>query len=217
LRWFAASHQFEHECAGQCTLVRASGHVAHERMSIATNSRAAAVSRDHSSITPSNIALCLTRAARRYSRTSMKKLRGLAIFSAQVSWPAPVIWLYLGQTTPEAVLATAGDPVAYKQKDQVCEANFFSGELALQQGSKDGATLSSELRLTAVRKISTNGPPPKPNSKRSPQFSDIRSQKIRRMPTSGPVAQMISPVTRQNRIRTAGRPAAAMALGRGSH
>jgi hypothetical protein len=29
---------------------------------------------------------------------------------------------------------------ASKQKSQVCEANFFSGELALQQGRKDEAT-----------------------------------------------------------------------------
>jgi hypothetical protein len=28
-------------------------------------------------------------------------------------------------------------PKRPKQKSQVCEANFFSGELALQQGSKD--------------------------------------------------------------------------------
>jgi tetratricopeptide (TPR) repeat protein len=55
-------------------------------------------------------------------------------------WPAPIIRLYLGQTTPGAVLAAADDPVAYKQKGQVCEANFFSGELALQQNSKDEAT-----------------------------------------------------------------------------
>jgi lipoprotein NlpI len=55
-------------------------------------------------------------------------------------WPAPVIRLYLGQMTPEAVLAAAADPDASKQKSQVCEANFFSGELALQQGRKDEAT-----------------------------------------------------------------------------
>ncbi|MFY9839519.1 MAG: tetratricopeptide repeat protein, partial [Xanthobacteraceae bacterium] len=55
-------------------------------------------------------------------------------------WPAPVIHLYLGQMTPEAVVAAATDPDASKQKSQACEANFFSGELALQQGKKDEAT-----------------------------------------------------------------------------
>jgi tetratricopeptide (TPR) repeat protein len=55
-------------------------------------------------------------------------------------WPAPVIRLFLGQTTPAAVLAAAGDPDANTKRGQVCEANFYSGELALQQGAKDEAT-----------------------------------------------------------------------------
>jgi lipoprotein NlpI len=54
-------------------------------------------------------------------------------------WPAPVIRLYLGQLTPEAVLAAAVDPDSETQKGQVCEANFYAGELALQRGDKDGA------------------------------------------------------------------------------
>jgi tetratricopeptide (TPR) repeat protein len=67
----------------------------------------------------------------------------LAEATAQIDmtkWPASVIRLYLGQMTPEAVLAAAADRDASKQKRQVCEANFFSGELALRQGSKDEAT-----------------------------------------------------------------------------
>jgi lipoprotein NlpI len=67
----------------------------------------------------------------------------LAAATAQIDmtkWPAPVIRLYLGQMTPEAVLAAAAHRDASKQKSQVCEANFFSGELALQQGSKGEAT-----------------------------------------------------------------------------
>jgi lipoprotein NlpI len=55
-------------------------------------------------------------------------------------WPAPVIRLFLGQLTPEAVLAAAADPDAQTNKGQVCEANFYSGELTLQQGAKDDAT-----------------------------------------------------------------------------
>ncbi len=55
-------------------------------------------------------------------------------------WPAPVIRLYLGQMTPEALLAAADDPVANKQKGQICEANFYTGEVALQRGDKDEAT-----------------------------------------------------------------------------
>jgi lipoprotein NlpI len=67
----------------------------------------------------------------------------LAEAAAQIDmtkWPAPVIRLYLGQMTPEAVIAAAADLDASKQKSQVCEANFFSGELALEQGKKDEAT-----------------------------------------------------------------------------
>jgi tetratricopeptide (TPR) repeat protein len=67
----------------------------------------------------------------------------LAEATAQIDmskWPAPVVRLYLGQMTPEAVRAAAADLDASKQKSQVCEANFFGGELALQQGEKDEAT-----------------------------------------------------------------------------
>jgi tetratricopeptide (TPR) repeat protein len=55
-------------------------------------------------------------------------------------WPAPVIRLYLGQLTPEAVLAAADDPDSETKKGQECETNFYTGELALQRGDKDGAT-----------------------------------------------------------------------------
>ena len=54
-------------------------------------------------------------------------------------WPAPVIRLFLGQMTQEAVLAAADDPNPKTKKRQLCEANFFSGELALMQGTKDKA------------------------------------------------------------------------------
>jgi lipoprotein NlpI len=47
------------------------------------------------------------------------------------AWPAPVIRMFLGQMTPAAVLAAADDPTPKKKADQVCEANFYSGELAL--------------------------------------------------------------------------------------
>ncbi len=54
-------------------------------------------------------------------------------------WPAPVIRLFLGQLTAEAVLAAADDPDAMTKQGQVCEANFYGGELALQNGAKDDA------------------------------------------------------------------------------
>ena len=67
----------------------------------------------------------------------------LAQASAQVdmtAWPAPVIRMFMGQMTPAAVLAAADDPDPNKKKGQVCEANFYGGELALRTGAKDEAT-----------------------------------------------------------------------------
>ncbi len=55
-------------------------------------------------------------------------------------WPAPVIRLFLGEMTPAAVLAAADDPDDTTRRGQVCEANFYSGELALHQGAKEEAT-----------------------------------------------------------------------------
>jgi hypothetical protein len=42
--------------------------------------------------------------------------------------------------TPASVFAAANDPNANIKRGQVCEANFYSGELALQQGMKLEAT-----------------------------------------------------------------------------
>ena len=67
----------------------------------------------------------------------------LAQTSSQIDmtvWPAPVVRLFMDQMTPAAVLAAADDPDATKKKGQVCEANFYSGELSLTKGLKDEAT-----------------------------------------------------------------------------
>jgi lipoprotein NlpI len=55
-------------------------------------------------------------------------------------WPGPVVRLFLGQLTPAAVLAAADDANPVKKKNQLCEANFFLGELALLQGANEEAT-----------------------------------------------------------------------------
>jgi lipoprotein NlpI len=54
-------------------------------------------------------------------------------------WPAPIIRSFLGRMPPEAVLAAADDPDAKKKKNQVCEANFYGGELALRLNAKEEA------------------------------------------------------------------------------
>jgi lipoprotein NlpI len=67
----------------------------------------------------------------------------LAQTSSQIDmtvWPAPVIRLFMDQMTSAAVLAAADDPDATRKKGQVCEANFYSGELSLTKGLKDEAT-----------------------------------------------------------------------------
>jgi tetratricopeptide (TPR) repeat protein/dienelactone hydrolase len=55
-------------------------------------------------------------------------------------WPAPVVRLLLGQMTPDAVLAAANSDDAKTKQAQVCEANFFNGELELAHGASDNAT-----------------------------------------------------------------------------
>jgi lipoprotein NlpI len=59
-------------------------------------------------------------------------------------WPAPVIRLYLGQLTPEAALAAADNADATTKRGQMCEVDFYAGELDLRQGRKDDARLRFE-------------------------------------------------------------------------
>jgi lipoprotein NlpI len=63
-------------------------------------------------------------------------------------WPAPIIQLFLGQATPQAVLAAAAASDAQTQRGQVCEANFYIGQVALQQGAIQEAT--RRFRLAAA-------------------------------------------------------------------
>jgi lipoprotein NlpI len=73
-------------------------------------------------------------------------------------WPAPVVRLFLGQATAAAVLAAADDPDANTKRGQVCEANFYSGELALQQGAKEEATRLFRLAATGCPHDFAEGP-----------------------------------------------------------
>jgi lipoprotein NlpI len=54
-------------------------------------------------------------------------------------WPAPIVRLFLGQAAPAEVLAAAdvADPVT--KKGQMCEANFYIGELPLLQDANEEA------------------------------------------------------------------------------
>jgi lipoprotein NlpI len=72
-------------------------------------------------------------------------------------WPAPVIRLFLGQMTSGAVLAAADDPDADVKRRRVCDANFFIGELALQQGTKEEAARLFRTAATGCPKDRTSG------------------------------------------------------------
>jgi hypothetical protein len=71
------------------------------------------------------------------------------------AWPAPVVRMFLGQMTPDAVMAAAEDPDATKKKGQVCEANFYSGELALQRDARGEATRLFKLAADGCPKTFT--------------------------------------------------------------
>ena len=55
-------------------------------------------------------------------------------------WPAPIIRMFLGQLTPDAVMAAADSTDAKTRNGRKCEAAFYSGALALQNGAKEDAT-----------------------------------------------------------------------------
>jgi tetratricopeptide (TPR) repeat protein len=89
---------------------------------------------------------------RNHSRTSLART---AVQLDMSAWPAPVVRMFLGETTPDAVLAAAerGDPD--KRDMRVCEARFYIGELALVQGAREEATrlfrqVAAECRRAVV-------------------------------------------------------------------
>ena len=59
--------------------------------------------------------------------------------------------------TQEAVLAAADDPDANKKKGQICESNFYGGELALQNGVKEGAARLFALAVADCQTATSNG------------------------------------------------------------
>jgi lipoprotein NlpI len=71
------------------------------------------------------------------------------------AWPAPIIRLFLGQTTIDAVLADAGKSNVRDKEVHVCEARFYVGELLLIQKTIEQATrmfrsVADECRQTVV-------------------------------------------------------------------
>lgn len=54
-------------------------------------------------------------------------------------WPGPVIQLFLGKSTPEAVLQAASDKDLQKNNEQQCEANFYIAENQALHGQRSAA------------------------------------------------------------------------------
>ena len=66
-------------------------------------------------------------------------------------WPAPVVGLFLGKLTPEAVRQASVHPNASRQRTQRCEANFYIGQWHLLRGAADAA-------IPLLREAATNCP-----------------------------------------------------------
>jgi lipoprotein NlpI len=73
-------------------------------------------------------------------------------------WPAPVIRLFLGETTSAAVHAAADDPDPATRGGQLCEANFYSGEYALQHGDMPEAARLFRLAAAGCARDFVEGP-----------------------------------------------------------
>lgn len=92
-------------------------------------------------------ALWLFLARKRAEIPGEKTLAEEAGTSGEGDWPAPVVSLYLGRTTPEAVhkAASHSDPV--RQRDRQCEASFYVAQWHLMRGAREpAAQLLNEAR-----------------------------------------------------------------------
>lgn len=63
-------------------------------------------------------------------------------------WPAPVVHMLLGDLTPAQLLAAADDKDPAIRRGKICQANFYSGELALSENAREEA--SRLFRLAAA-------------------------------------------------------------------
>ena len=73
-------------------------------------------------------------------------------------WPAPIIRMFLGQTMAPEVLAAAADPDRETQRGQICEANFYIGQLALQRNATEEAERLFRLAAADCPRDFVEGP-----------------------------------------------------------
>jgi lipoprotein NlpI len=84
-------------------------------------------------------ALWLFLARKRADIPGEKTLAQDAGTSGGGEWPEPVVALYLGKITPEAVQKAAAHANPARQRSQRCEANFYIAEWHLLRGEREPA------------------------------------------------------------------------------
>lgn len=66
---------------------------------------------------------------------------------SMTKWPAPIIQLFMGKITPDAVLQAATDKDPERSAKQQCEADFYIAEYQALHGQRDAA--QENFRLSA--------------------------------------------------------------------
>jgi lipoprotein NlpI len=84
-------------------------------------------------------ALWLFLARKRADIAGEKTLAQEAGTNGSGRWPAPVVGLFLGSSSPEAVQKAATDLNVVRQRDQRCEANFYIAQWHILRGARDTA------------------------------------------------------------------------------
>jgi lipoprotein NlpI len=91
-------------------------------------------------------ALWLDVADRRSNQPSTLKQSAAKLDLRQ--WPGPIVYLFLGRTSPEQALAAANHANARTRATRICEVNFYAGELALAQGNNQEAQRRMQLAVS---------------------------------------------------------------------
>ena len=68
-----------------------------------------------------------------------------------VSWPGPVLSLFLKKSDRNAVLKEARDPDVEKEHDRLCEAHFFLAEYELLAGVEKAAEADFQEAVDTCR------------------------------------------------------------------
>jgi tetratricopeptide (TPR) repeat protein len=115
-------------------------------------------------------ALTLHLIMKRQGRDDAQQLAQVAAVADMSKWPAPVVKLDLGQMTAYEVMTAAADLDSDRQKWQVCEANYFTGEdalfhhqrataLARLKAARDGCPKGDTMYAAAAAELKRLGAP----------------------------------------------------------